>query len=474
MQDQYHLAFASGGPGADNFVATRDLSAQAQSLMSTWGRGVYVDLGAGADQAVGSDWGDHFVMGDGVNHVDGGLDLGTDPIGQQAEDGVETFVTDWSQAAAVSVTELAAGSGADGSAYANGYRYKLVNGAETTYMRNIEWVSVNQWTDYDGNGVRDLGETSPARHIRITPTITVTAEDAGNPGHTTWGQPLGQVYHLAQVNPGLANDTFDAATDLAPSALELMAEYQRGAWVDLGSGNDTAAGSDWGDTFAMGSGTNYVDGRANVGMDPSGNPARDIVNITVTSPEAVDAVQVTALSDATDPFDQQVFENGYTHKVVAGAETTYMRGIEGVNIMLWNDSNGDGLQDPGETGPGRFVSLAAMSSPIPLHPSNPALTVWGTPVSNERHVSFVMGSAFDDVWDLSQFDSLSSDLMNAFGRGPAAFLDDVLDRAPPRRDLYRTTNRGHDQPISDIGGAIVHEHVEAQAPLLGFLHIEAH
>lgn len=421
LQEQYHVAFASGGPGADNFVATRDLSAQAQSLMSTWGRGVYVDLGAGADQAVGSDWGDHFVMGDGVNYVNGGADLGTNPLGQPAEDGVETFVANGAQAAAVTVTELAAGSGTDGTAYANGYRYKLVNGAETTYMRNVEWVSVNQWTDHNGNGVRDGGETSPARHIRISPTITVTAEDPGNPGHTTWGQPLGQVYHLAQVNPGLANDTFDAETDLAPSALELMADYQRGAWVDLGGGNDIAAGSNWGDTFVMGAGTNYVDGRGNAGTDPAGNPARDTVDITVNSLAAADAVQVTALSAATDPLDQQAFEAGYTHKVVSGAETTYMRGIESVNVTVWNDSNGNGVRDQGETGPGRFISLAALSSPIPLHPTNPALTVWGTPVSNEMWVSFVRGSAFEDAWDASQFDSLSSDLMNAFGRG--AFFD---------------------------------------------------
>jgi hypothetical protein len=28
----------------------------------------------------------------------------------------------------------------------------------------------------------------------------------------------------------------------------------------------------------------------------------------------------------------------------------------------------------------------------------------------------------------------------------------VLDGTPPGRDLYRTTNAGHDQPISDIRG----------------------
>jgi hypothetical protein len=141
-----------------------------------------------------------------------------------------------------------------------------------------------------------------------------------------------------------------------------MTANSRGVFVYLGGGNDTAVGSNFGDTFNMGAGTNYVKGGTNTGTDPQGNASFDILEIFIAS--AGDASQVirSTLNGNGSAEDIAAHTAGYTNKVVYGTQVHYLQDVEKVMLQVWNDADGDGMRDYGAAEV-TFVSLIGINDP---------------------------------------------------------------------------------------------------------------
>ena len=375
LSNQMFFANANGTAGNDTFSAaadTTDISATTLGLMQANQRGVYVNLGAGNDTATGSGYGDTLNMGAGTNYVDGGANTGTSPGGGKAQDTLEIYVADQNASNAVTVTSLDANStGADATAYGNHYTQKVVSGNETDYVKGIENIAIQIWNDADKNSQVDLGEMSFGRSIQLAINVSeiqvdpnLTNHILGNAGNS--GLLSNQMFY-AWANGTAVNDTFSAAadtTDIFSATLALMTAYQRGVWVDLKTGNNTAVGSAYGDSFTMGSGINYVDGGANLGTNNGGGKAQDTLDIYVANQAAADAVMVTVLNGQSIGADATAFDNGFVAKVVAGAETDYVKGIEKVNIQIWVDANGNSQRDfPSEITFAKTLTLAGNTAP---------------------------------------------------------------------------------------------------------------
>jgi len=242
-----------------------------------------------------------------------------------------------------------------------------------------------------------------------------------DPEETIWGQLLSDMFHFAWVNGGLTNDTFDAKQDVSESTLALMAEYKRGLWVDLGDGDNTAVGSAYGDNFTMGSGTNYVDGGSNGGMTPWGSRAQDVLDVFVDS--ALTKVSVVAVTAA----DGAAYTQGYEYKVtVAGSDgVTFIKDVEGINVSLWQDKNGNGQRDwndnpdTNEVSYLQFIPLAVNVNEIQIAKgSDPEETIWGQLLSDMFHFAWVNGGLTNDTFDAKQDVSESTlALMAEYKRG---------------------------------------------------------
>ena len=423
VADQHHLAWVNGTQSADSFAAGTDISADTRALMDLHDRGVYVDLGAGGDTAVGSDYGDNFIMGAGVNYVDGGANTGKTPWGDKARDVVEIFVANQAEANAVSVTRLSgAGDATDTAAYAAGYTAKVIAGSETTYVKNVEAVSVQIWNDGNGNSQRDWeSEVSFGRFIPLEVSVDEIRLNPTDNTKTAWGANVADQLHLAWVNGTQGGDNFVAdATTISADTLALMDQHERGLNVELGAGNDTAVGTAYGDNFIMGAGVNYVDGGANTGKTPWGNKASDSLDIFVADQAAANAVAVTALTGGGDASDVAAFASGYTAKVVSGSETTYLKNIEGINIQIWNDGDGNGQRDWGtEVTPGRYIALAVNIGEIQLNPTDTTKTTWGANVADQHHFAWVNGTQGSDnfVADATTISDGTRALMDLHDRG---------------------------------------------------------
>ncbi|WP_296943047.1 hypothetical protein, partial [uncultured Massilia sp.] len=320
LASQYVFVLAHGTAAAETFDAA-DLPEAVRTLMATYGRGVSVALGGGGDTAVGSAWGDVFRAGDGVNYIDGGANGGTGPDGNPARDVLNVFAASAAAVDALQVTALGADAGgADGAAWAAGYRVKVSNGSETDYLKDVEQVNVFRI---------DAGNAY-VKTIRLAPEVYVIG--AADPG-------LAASMHHAWVQGTDGGDAFDAST-LPTAAQALMAQHGRGVYVELGGGDDTAVGSGYGDDFTMGAGTNYADGGANGGSTPWGGKPQDVLHVVVADQAAAAAVQVVQLVAGMNGADAQAFANGYTHKVGAGAETDYVKGIERITVQVAQPGGG--------------------------------------------------------------------------------------------------------------------------------------
>ncbi|TFW19979.1 hypothetical protein E4L96_10945 [Massilia arenosa] len=322
LSTDMHFAWAWGWGRADT-VDAATLSAATTALMAQYQRGMFIDTGAGDDTITGTAYGDNITAGSGTNRVDGGADLGTTPDGRAAQDYLDVYAADAAAAAAVEVTLLSdSGSDSDKAAFADNYVAKVKSGSETTYVKNIEAINVSVWNDANHNGVRDTNETSFHHQVALVPQINESA----NPAPGDW--------HAAFVNGGLANDSFNAATDLSAAALATMARVGRGVWGTMGAGDDTVTGSAYGDTFTLGAGVNRFDGGANMGETPQGHAANDILEVHAASAAAAAAVTVDALSGAADSPDKAFYDAGYRFKVTNGGnETDYLKNVEQVNIF---------------------------------------------------------------------------------------------------------------------------------------------
>ena len=316
LATQTFFVLANGTVAAEQFDPA-DISAATRALMAQYGRGISVVLGGGGDSATGSDWGDAFRAGAGVNRIDGGANLGTAPDGSQARDVLNVLVASSEAAAALRVTALDANAGgADGEAYAAGYRVKVGNGDEIDYLRNVEQVNV--FRSDQGNAFYRTFQLAP--EVR---TISPQGDLAAAP-HFAW--VLGTNWF----------DTFDAATDIPAATRALMAQYGRGVYIDMGAGSDKVVGSAYGDAIVAGSGAEQVDGGA----------GHDVLYVRVATREQAAAVRVDLLAPGADGADGAALAAGYTHKVVAGDDADYVRNIERVAVQLLADAdNGTVLRE---------------------------------------------------------------------------------------------------------------------------------
>lgn len=308
LASQHVFAIANGTAAAEEFDPA-DISADTQSRMAQYERGISVALGGGGDTAAGSDWGDVFSTGAGVNRIDGGANLGTAPDGSRARDALNVFVASAEAEAALRVTALEADAdGADGEAYAAGYRFKVANGDQTDYLKNVEQVNVFR---------SDAGNAF-ARTFLLAPEVRTIDPQAN----------LAVARHFAWVAGSQWAETFGAGTDIPAATLALMEQYGRGAYIDMGAGSDTVVGSAHDDAIVAGSGAEHVDGGA----------GRDVLLVRVATREQVAAVRVELLAAGAAGADGAAFADGYTHKVVAGGDADYVRNIERVAIQLHDDA----------------------------------------------------------------------------------------------------------------------------------------
>ena len=232
------------------------------------------------------------------------------------------------------------------------------------------------------------------------------------------------------------NDTFSVATDVTQATLTLMSTNQRGVSLDLGAGDDTATGSAYGDDFTMGAGTNYVDGGTNFGTNPGGGgKAQDMLQIYVANQADANAVVVTALDVNSSGTDATAFASGYTAKVVAGSETDYVKGIESINIQIWNDKNGDGLRngapssDPtNELTFARNISMVVNVNEVQL--LDATHVIGGGLLANQMHFAWANGTSGNDSFSVTgDVSQATRDLMIANGRGVSVDLGAGNDTA---------------------------------------------
>ncbi|MEI6601070.1 MAG: hypothetical protein WCN21_11380 [Comamonadaceae bacterium] len=409
LSDQNQYAWANGTTGNDTFSAaagSSDISSATQALMVRDQRGASADMGAGNDTVVGSVYGDNFTMGSGTNYVDGGTNLGTDSWGNKAQDLLNIFVANSTEASAVTVTALD-GSSADATdiaARSQGYTSKVVAGSEIDYVKNVENINIQIWTDTNGNGQKDwnsdpaLNEMSNGGNIALVVNVGEVRVDPSLPDHVLGDSSatglLSNQWTFAWANGTAGSDNFSAAvgtTAITQATQDLMATNQRGVNVDMGAGNDTATGSSYGDFFTMGSGVNYVDGGTNQGVQPGSTlvVAIDVLNVVVSSTADAAAVSVVQLNGSMSGDDLAAFTSNYQFKVVSAAsgETDYLKDVERINIKVWTDANSNGAVNNGE-----LVNYGARALAPYIAENVPNAT-------NGPFLGFALGSQFADQID---------------------------------------------------------------------------
>ncbi|MEI7539035.1 MAG: hypothetical protein WCJ76_17595, partial [Comamonadaceae bacterium] len=327
-----------------------------------------------------------------------------------------------------------------------GYTSKVVAGSEIDYVKNVENINIQIWTDKNGNGQKDwnsdstLNEMSYGGSIALTVNVGEVRLDPLDATKVAWGGNLADMNQYAWANGTVGNDTFSAATgtsEISSATLALMVRDQRGVNADLGSGNDTATGSAYGDNFSMGAGTNYVDGGTNLGTTPWGGKAIDSMDVYVMAgatpaltATAVAAVTVTTLDASSTGVDKTAFDAGYTSKIVAGSEIDYVKNVENVNVQVWNDANNNGQKD-GNANPalnevtyGRNIALALNVGEIQLKPGDPTMTNWGSKLSDQNQYAWANGTTGNDTFSAavgsSDISSATHALMVRDQRGASA------------------------------------------------------
>jgi uncharacterized delta-60 repeat protein len=519
-----HLAWVQGSGYGETFNAATDISSATQTRMAQYGRGLWLDAGAGDDVVTGSAYGDDITAGEGTNYIDGGANGGAQPHGGKALDVLHVRAATQADADAITVTQLTGSmSGTDAAAFSQGYTHKVVNGIAVDYVKGIERISVEltngsfardialtvvvqeanladsniadyyhlSWThgtsgadtidlsgdsallssalktamathghggwinggagddvitstayadnivNGTGNAKIDGGANGNAQdifEIRVASAdamsaVTVAASDDANyqwmitygsgekdylknieaviishdGGSSSRWIPLAvQVHgvtsadqaanyaHLAWVQGTDHADTFIATTDISSTTRTLMDTHQRGAWIDTGAGSDTITGSAYGDDISSGAGNDYVDGGANSGTTSWGSKAQDVLHVRAADQAAADAITVVQLASTASGADAAAFSAGYTHKVVNGSETDYVKGIERIAVQV---ASGDGYSY------GRDIPMTVLVNEVNLADAS---------VGQYYHLSWTHGTSGADNIDLSTAGSLLS------------------------------------------------------------------
>ena len=232
---------------------------------------------------------------------------------------------------------------------------------------------------------------------------------------TSWGALLKDQFHFVWVNGTSGNETFDFASspDISEGTRGLMSQYQRGIWVDLKTGDDTAVGSPYGDNFSIaGSGVRYIDGGGNAGSPPWGGKATDTVDVFVGSN---DTVSVEELNDGSGYTHILLINKGVTDKEVKA----HLKNIENVNIQIWNDTDLNGERDWGkEVQWVRNIQLAINVNEVKVDPADPTKADWGTKLEDMWHLAWINGTKGQDTIDASTLVSpANKELQGAYKHG---------------------------------------------------------
>jgi hypothetical protein len=302
----------------------------------------------GDDTVVGSGYSDEFIMGGGINRVDGGANTGTSPYnGNAGHDELIVYVANQAQADAVEadmLTPLSEGDD-DRAAYLAGYEAKIASANGVDYIRNVESVSVHLWTDTNGNSIVDGVEGQYVRNIQFRTHVSGRQVSAPDATTDIDGQVLAEQWHFAWASGFGGDDWVIVEHRLSDSELQLMDKYQRGAWINLGDGNDVVAATNYGDNINVGKGLNWVNGGTNTGTTPNGNPASDVLEVNVASLAERDAVTWQVLKADATGEDGRAYAEGFRFKVVAPGEIDYLVNVEQLSVSVWNDLDGDGQRD---------------------------------------------------------------------------------------------------------------------------------
>jgi uncharacterized delta-60 repeat protein len=417
-----NFAWINGTAYNDIIVPANLLSQELRDLMATHRKGAYFDTRAGNDRITGTDFGDTFIPGSGINYVDGMAELAADA--SRRSDVLEMYLANQAAADALTVVELAQGaSGEDGTAFAAGYRFRIDGGNETHYVKNVEQLSVSIWNDKNGDGQRHfdsnqtLNEVTFVKGVNLGFNVNEVQVSSTDPTKDIAGNVIANMGFLAWANGGPYADTF-SITNVSPATLNLMQQHQRGVQVTGGAGNDTAQGSDFSDQFIMGAGVNKVDGGANNGQHFNGHAGEDHLTVRVADVAAANAVTVTKLTGSSTGADLAAFNEGYTHRVSAGAETDYIKGIEAVQVQTWTDSNNNGLLDNNEIATHqRSIPMGVSVGTVSVSSTNPNLDPQGHPLVEYATLASVSGTAEDDNVSSSNFTTAMTTLMGKFVRG---------------------------------------------------------
>ncbi|HWJ95885.1 MAG TPA: delta-60 repeat domain-containing protein, partial [Telluria sp.] len=202
---------------------------------------------------------------------------------------------------------------------------------------------VIDWTFREGGDSASLaafGSTTVQIGVQVQESVRAWVD----PAKAADGRALAEIPYLATVYGTARGDTVGAGL-LSTASQGLVEEFKHGVKFDTGAGDDVITGSAYGDLFIAGAGTNRIDGGTNLGTDPAGAAAVDILDVFVADAAAAAGVAPVALSASMTGADLDAFNAGFTYKVVAGGETDYLKGIEAVRVWVWDDKDGDGVRD---------------------------------------------------------------------------------------------------------------------------------
>jgi hypothetical protein len=181
-----NMAWINGTQFADTAVAPQLLSSDALARMAKYGRGVSMDMHGGGDTVTGSQYCDSFVLGKGVNYLDGGGHQGSHSWGGSV-DVLDIYVSSQAELDAVKLVALTGQlSGADAAAQAAGYQYKIVAGDEIDYVKNLQQYNVSIWVDKNGNGVRDYANDATTE---VTGSVFIQIPDVSQTVASLVGVP---------------------------------------------------------------------------------------------------------------------------------------------------------------------------------------------------------------------------------------------------------------------------------------------
>ncbi|WP_146179279.1 hypothetical protein [Limnohabitans sp. Hippo4] len=413
VSDQMHFAWVNGTPSNEFFdytgttiVGAETVSAAGKALMDQNKRGLWVDLGGGTDEIVGSPYGDSFnISGPGIRYIDGGLNDGTTPWGNRAIDTLDVFVSSRSAAATIKVFPIDPSASAgteEGIAKARAFTSKVVT-TDTSgniltvlaYVKNIEFVNIQVWTDINGDEQRqwdadpNKNEMSWYGNIRLAVDVNEMRRSATDPTKTEWGSKVSEQYHFAWINGTEGDDTINAKTLVSSNLLALQDQYKRGLWVDASQGDDKITGSDYSDNINGGLGNDEVDGGSQIA--PTGEKGRDVFEIRLVAANQADAKALIS-SISILPSDRSEFQWKIVRPIAGGgSETDYLKNIEAISINV-NDANNTWLA-------GQWRNLALDVGEIRLNPTDPTKVDNGNKLVDQMHFAWVNGVSANEKFD---------------------------------------------------------------------------